>query len=463
MTSVEEHDVLILGGGVCGLAAATQLGAHAVVLERHDRPGGLVRAHRLGDWWFDDVLHLLYFWDDETARLVKGLLGSHLVDCRPEAWVQTPYGVTRYPFQMHLGSLPRELVSRCIADIEAAATCTADGLPAAHFADVLERGYGKAICEAFLFPYNRKLWKRPLESLAPTDFQWNIPRPDLEEVRRGARDPHRHWVTYNAQGHYPRPDDASRVRGMEVLSRALANRVADLRTDHNIVGIDLARKTVHVRHQGVDRALRWRVACITTLPLPTMLQLCDEETREFEGLTWNRVLMVDVAVLGRRPSDTGHWCYYSDESIAFNRLIFMHEFDTRMAPADGWGLMAEVTERAEEPLGDLHDKIRRCIDDARGVGVLRDEDEVAHARARVIDPAYVAFTRTAAPVILRARAYLRDHSVTPLGRYGRWEYSSMAQVMRDGFSCGRGIADRLGFRAPEDLCWSANPRSVSEP
>jgi hypothetical protein len=35
-----------------------------------------------------------------------------------------------------------------------------------------------------------------------------------------------------------------------------------------------------------------------------------------------------------------------------------------------------------------------------------------------------------------ALAYLRTVDVEPLGRYGRWEYSSMAQVMRDGFAVG---------------------------
>lgn len=307
------------------------------------------------------------------------------------------------------------------------------------------------------------MWKRPLESLAPTDFQWNIPQPDLEEVRRGAQYPPRHWVAYNAHGHYPRPSDASSIRGMEVMSRALADRVADLRTDHEIVRIDLVGKTVHVRHWGENHALRWRKSCVSTLPLPTMLRLCDAEADGFNELTWNRVVMVDIAVRGRRPSGTGHWRYYSDESIAFNRLIFMHEFDPRMAPADGWGLMAEVTERAEEPLGDLQGRVRRCINDARRVGALRDEDEVVDARARVIDPAYVAFTLTTPPVIARARARLRSHAVTLLGRHGRWEYSSMAQVMRDGFSWGKRTANLLGYRPPDHLRWDAESSPDSEP
>jgi protoporphyrinogen oxidase len=173
--------------------------------------------------------------------------------------------------------------------------------------------------------------------------------------------------------------------------------------------------------------------------------------------------MVDIAVRGRRPIGTGHWCYYSDETIAFNRLIFMHEFDPHMAPDGGWGLMAEITERAEDPLGDLQERVCRCINDARRVGALQDEDEVVEARARVIDPAYVVFTPATAQIIERARARLRDHTVTPLGRYGRWEYSSMAQVMRDGFSWGRHLANRLGYRAPGDLRWGAELPPGSEP
>src|SRR5688572_13589476 len=101
-------DVLILGAGVTGLTAAWELGDRAIVLERSSRPGGLVRTHRFGDYWFDRVLHLLYFQDPQTEERVRALMGDDLAPCAPRAWCETSAGTTRFPFQMHLGGLDPE-------------------------------------------------------------------------------------------------------------------------------------------------------------------------------------------------------------------------------------------------------------------------------------------------------------------------------------------------------------------
>src|SRR5436190_23547993 len=100
----EEFDYVILGAGVTGLAAASQLGDSAVVLEQSDRPGGLVRADCHDGFWFDHVLHLLHFSDAKAEALVRSLFDhdQDLAPCPPIAWVQTEAGLTRYPFQTHL-------------------------------------------------------------------------------------------------------------------------------------------------------------------------------------------------------------------------------------------------------------------------------------------------------------------------------------------------------------------------
>ena len=147
---------------------------------------------------------------------------------------------------------------------------------------------------------------------------------------------------------------------------------------------------------------------------------------------------VAIAVRGPRPEGTGHWRYYADESLLFNRLIWPHAFAPGMAPADGFGLLAEVTERAEDPRDD-EAVTRRVIEDARRVGALRPGDTIVATRAFVLDPAYVVFRPGDEATVREARATLEACGIHALGRYGRWEYSSMAQVMRDGFALG----DRL--------------------
>lgn len=452
----DASDVLILGGGLTGLSAATQLGDHAIVLEAQEEPGGLAQTLHIGEWWFDRVLHLLYFWDAETERIVKHLLGTDLASCPPRAYVETSAGTTLYPFQMHLGMLPGAIAARCLIDL-ARKNFTTDATSPANFSDMLRETFGESTCEIFMFPYNRKMWKRPLESLSPTGFQWNITRPDFEQVVTGALNKDAVFESYNASGHYPRPPPDAPVRGLSVLSRALASQLSDIRYGTRVIGIDPARRTVVMERNGRETKLHWNRHCLATLPLPFIMRCCHNVPQalleNIAQLTSNRVAMVYLGVRGPRPKNFGHWRYYADEDICFNRLVSMTDFDEHAAPSNGWSLMAEITQRSETLPVEPHALIQRVIRDARAVVALTENHVIEVSHTQLIDPAYVVFSDKNQLIMQQARDWLRSQGISPLGRYGRWEYSSMAQCMRDGFRWGRAVASEMGCAATSEAVW----------
>ena len=437
MSATIERDEVILGAGLCGLAAAHLLGDRAVVLERESRPGGLVRAECNNGYWFDHVLHLLYFADKRTEERITGLLGDDLHRIRPEAWVETAHGTVRFPFQMHLGGLEKEVLVDCIRDLAQETFAPSSG-PPRNFEEMLLRTFGQAMCDVFLLPYNRKMWRRPLAGLAPSGFQWNITRPEFKGVLAGALNPNAGFKAYNAHGWYPRPRAGAALRGMEVLSAALAAQAPDLRLEHTVESIDLAARTVTARGPDGRTDFLWRKGCLCTLPLPTTIAMCKQAPARLVSaartLQRNRVITVAFSVEGPRPEGRGNWRYYADESLIFTRLIHLHEFDPGIAPPQGWVLMAEITQRAEAPLDDHAELLARIRRDLHAAKAVPADCKIVDAHLRVIDPAYVVFTPENFAVMDELRAFLTDHGLTPLGRYGRWEYSSMAQVMRDGYA-----------------------------
>jgi protoporphyrinogen oxidase len=447
-------DVLILGAGVTGLAAAWDLADRAVVLDRASRPGGLVRTSRLGDYWFDQVLHLLYFQDPTTETRVRGLLGNDLAPCAPRAWCETSAGTTLFPFQMHLGGLDPEARDRCVHDLIEVSNRHGTQR-ATNFEEHLLGTFGQAMCDVFLFPYNRKMWKRPLRSLAPSGFTWNITPPKLVDVLRGAREGKADFQAYNSAGWYPRPAASSPIRGMEVLSARLATQARDLRTDCSVEAVYLNRREVVVRHHGRPQRFHWNEALLSTIPLPSLVSRCpDLPTRLRHAcarLPKNRVLSVGLSVQGTRPELPGHWRYYADESLIFTRLVFLHEFDPQLAPAKGWPLLVEITEPAEWPMqsrSDLMARIRRDLERAKA---LPPGSRIVGELLITVDPAYVVFDVQSQKIVQMAHELLSAHGVTSLGRYGRWEYSSMAGCMRDGFAWAERLqhgAERLGTAAP---------------
>ncbi|HYE77880.1 MAG TPA: NAD(P)-binding protein [bacterium] len=453
----ERAAVVVLGAGLAGLAAAGVLGDRAVVLEREPRPGGLVRTEEWGGYWFDHVLHLLYFGADRTTEnRILDLVGRDVMRAmRPDAWVETVHGTVRYPFQMHLGGLPTEIVVSCLRDL-AQVTFGPHTEAPADFTSMLDQTFGRAMCEAFLFPYNRKMWRRPLESLAPSGFQWTITHPDFDGVVRGALEKDQDFATYNAQSWYPVPPGGAPVRGMEVLAVALAGQVRDLRLHHEILEIDLDRRVVTARHAGNELEFAYGEGLCSTLPLPQTVALCKQAPAELREacrtLVRNRVYSASFSIRGPRPENRGLWRYYSDETLIFTRLIYPHHFDEFSAPPDGWGLLAEITEPAEQPRQADAAVLDRCQEDIALAGALPQGCEVIDRHLIVADPAYVVFTVENQPVMEAARTFLRSHGIEPLGRYGRWEYSSMAQVMRDGLAWGEallaGQAQAAGVVAP---------------
>ncbi len=431
---------MVLGGGLAGLSTAACLGDRAILLEREARPGGLVRTICVDGWWFDHVLHLLHFRDEETKTRIRGLLGDVLAPLAPDAFVVTDAGVARYPIQEHLGHLDEHVAAACVEDL-ACETLTPRAAPPSNYHDFLLHSFGKSLCELFFFPYNAKMWRRDLATLAPSGFVWNLSRPDLKSVRSGVMQPDAYTNTYNSDGWYPRPPMGSAVRGMEVLTQALAAGIHDLRSQHEVVAIRASSRTVLVRKPDGEAAFRWRQRCVSTLPLPLLVSLCENVPAHVaaatQGLEYNRVLSVAIRVLGPRPS-AGLWRYYPSAAVMFTRLVFLHAFDPLMAPPEGWPLLAEVPWRMDEPLPVGVEE--RIVAQARQVGALGPEHRVLDAVLLEAKPAYVVFRPGGSTAVETVIGWLRSCGIEPVGRFGRWEYSSMAQVLRDGHALASSLA-----------------------
>jgi protoporphyrinogen oxidase len=445
-TGPVETDVLILGGGVSGMACAVALGDHAIVLEREKSPGGLVRGISLDGFWFDHVLHLLYFPDEATEQRVRALPGLQLAPCPPVAWVESKSGRARFPIQNNLRDLPTDVIVSCIADLAEAAARAGHHDPG-NYRELLLDAFGPALCEEFFFPYNEKMWRRPLTQLATRGFHWNISRPNFRQVLEGALPANERTAAYNSRGWYPRPASGGR-RGMEGLSHALAGQVRSLRLEHEVTGIHLGERRVRARQGNRVVEFRWRERLVNTLPLPVALGLVEDlpaPLRESSShLHVNRVLSACFCIRGPRPRDTGHWRYYADLGLSFTRLIFMHEFDPETAPSDGWGLMAEIPEHREAPVRPPAEVLAGVRRDLAKVGYPAAGSEIVGEKLLVNDHGYVVFEIGVEERAGEALAFLREHGVEPLGRYGRWEYSSMGQVMRDGFEVGDRLLGAIG-------------------
>ena len=91
-----------------------------------------------------------------------------------------------------------------------------------------------------------------------------------------------------------------------------------------------------------------------------------------------------------------------------------------------------MTEPSERPRSDSNALVARVTADLERAGALPEGSAIVDARVMAIDPAYVVFGLEDRPLVEAAHRFLASRGITSLGRYGKWEYSSMSSCIRDG-------------------------------
>ncbi len=427
--------IVILGGGLAGLATAHSLGDRPhVVLEAEDVPGGLCRSRNVEGFLFDYTGHLLHLRDPRIVALVDALLPGAFETIERKAVIRT-HGVTLpFPFQANLHGLPKEVVLECVVGAAEALASPVPDDPAISFRDWSLAVLGKGISDAFMFPYNAKLFRRDPAEMTADWVSWAVPRPNLREVVRGALGVENVGMGYNATFRYPREG------GIGVLPDAFASRLGTIRTGERVVGVDLDRREVTCASGNVFPY----EALVTTLPLPAFLRMLRggraAELRPLaDRLDWSVVGCLNLGIARPGVGDGVHWCYFPDADAPFYRVGYPHNIVPSTCPEGASSLYVEFgLKRGEEC--DPKALETAAVGALRREGILRESDRIVVRDFVRIDPGYVIFDRARQEVMARAMPLLAELGIHAIGRYGAWTYSYMERAMLDGLE----TAERLG-------------------
>lgn len=427
--------IIVLGGGVTGLSAArilAEAGEEFIVLEKEEEPGGHCRSIAAGPYAFDRSGHFLHTAEPAMRDWILGLPGISWKETARDARIFLRGTLTPYPFQANLHGHDPAFVARCLADFAAERIRAAVGgeREADDFASWLLSRFGRAMCAAFFFPYNRKMWRAPLRGMTSEWTGWSVPVPRFEDILAGARGEARQGMGYNASFFYPRRG------GIGALPRALARPLrARICTGAAALALDLSRKFVLT---GDGKALPYR-AVVSTIPLPELAErasgLPSAPRMAAAALRWVKVLAVNLGVrgAGRTP---GHWVYVPELAYPFFRVGFLSNVAPSAAPRGCASVFAEKAFPAGARV-DTERETDAIVAGLRRMGVLDAGSRVEEARPVLLDPGYVVFDRrrrAAVPLLLRE---FGRRGVFPAGRYGAWDYYGMEKSMADGVRAAR--------------------------
>jgi protoporphyrinogen oxidase len=427
----------ILGGGLSALVLASRL-KDAEVLEAEARPGGLCRSLTTDGYTFDPHgSHILFSRNPEAMRFYEDLLGDNVCRRRRNTKVYYKGRYVKYPFENGLADLPLEDNVACLTGYIEACIARASGAspPPRNFREWMYYRFGKGITEAYLLPYNEKIWKTPAEHMALDWVDGRVPDPPLEDVVRSSLGIPTEGYAHQLHFLYPREG------GVESLVRGLLPKVSKVRTGFRVAAIRRRHGTWVV---GDGREEREYDRIVSTIPIPELVRALPDAPADVraagDALVHRSLVTVMLGVDGPHLNDFS-WVYFpTPQDGWFNRISFPSNFSDRVAPEGASSAVAEITCDAGDGIWSSPDDalVEHVVAHADRMGILR-RSEVRVSRVARTRYAYVVFDLDHRRNLDRVRAYANQIGLELLGRFGQFEYINTDQVILRGLA----LAQRL--------------------
>jgi protoporphyrinogen oxidase len=426
--------ILIIGAGLAGLSAAYHLGDRSCrVVEKEKEAGGLCRSYRMDGFTFDYTGHLLHFRQPAIRALVEGLLMGQLGQHSRRSYIYSYKAYTEYPYQVNTYGLPPEVIRECLLGFIATLTAPPSTLKPEErsFKQWILESLGEGFAKHFMVPFNEKLWQVSLEELTSDWVSWLVPKPALNDVINGALGIKDKAFGYNPSFLYPAQG------GINALPNAFLPGVKDIVYGSELVEVDSARRraTFH------DGRVESYDTLVSTMPVPELVRRCPDlpsAVREAaEGLRCVSVYNINLGVARERVSDK-HWIYFPEREYPFYRAGFPMNFSPALGRPGCSSLYVEISHRPEvaTPPAELIAQVRAGMERA---GIFKPDDDIVVADVKDIRYAYVLFDRHRARVLPGILAELESRGIHSIGRYGRWEHTSM----EDAIAQGKQLAEKL--------------------
>ena len=398
MTRSDDHvRYLILGAGPSGLAFAHGLLARGeesfLVLEKESDCGGLCRSADVdgapldigGGHFLDvrnrEVLDLLFRFLPESewirhTRVAKIRLRGCEID---------------HPLEANLWQFPVDAQADYLEAIARAGCVSGAAMPEA-FEDWCRWKFGSMIADEYMLPYNRKLWRMPLNELG-TYWLYKLPDVSFRETLMSCLQRRMHGAL-PAHGVFLYPAKYGYGEVWRRMGEALGDR---LRLDTPVTRIDLPSRLVNGRFSAD--------VIVTSIPWPVWAQAGALPSEIAAAVGRLAHVPIDIDYHADAVPGAAHWIYEPDERISYHRILVRANF----APGSR-GHWTETNARVSPPAAGF-----------------RYRNDFAYPVNTLDKPALVE----------RIHRWAATVRVRPLGRWGDWEHMNSDVAVAAGIKAAQ--------------------------
>lgn len=439
--------IAILGGGISGVALARLCAAdghRVVVLERSDRPGGLCKSRRYGEFTFDEAGgHILFSKDQRVLQWQLDRCGGETRTQRTvrntkirwhDRWVP-------YPFENGVGHLTKEAVVDCMKGYVEAYVERRLGAPCpANFGDWIQWRMGDGFARHFMVPYNEKIWKRDLRTMASDWVAGRVPEAPIEDILRSAVGVDTEGYVHQSVFWFPLHG------GFETMVRGAVDGGGFT------LQCGVAVERVERRGDGYVVDGEPFDLVVNTVPLPQIEpafpELPESVRADIRALKPISLLNVMIGVRLDEPLPPLSWVYLPFPAQGpTNRVTYYSNYSPHNAPRGHGAFLAEVTHR-----GDVRPDaawLRAVVEGLGRAGILQPEHVVL---LEVCDNEYAYIDQDLGfhDRISRVRNWFDRSGYITFGRFGRYEYHNSDQCVARAMQVHEHIRERArtGMPAP---------------
>lgn len=461
----QRADIVVIGGGPAGLAAAHEAAAHgasSIVLERLDRVGGLARTiERAGSRW-DIGPHRFFTRNQEVRDLFNRILGDDAVRVPRLTRILYDNSYFNYPLTpinaiTGVGVLSG--VSILTSYLQARIRRLSGAVDIDTFEDWTVDKFGRRLYETFFKTYTEKVWGIPCAQIGADWASQRIKGLSLASaVGNALFKPRENRVkSLIDEFMYPRLGTGQLYEKM-----ASGLRLAGTRVSTGVSVKTIMRDGMRVRALIVAGAARVREEItgrffLSSAPLTDMIAMMQpaapaEVLEACARLRYRHHIGVNLLVRGNPFPD--NWIYVHSKDVAMARISNYSNFSKSMSEREGFSpLTIEYFAFRNDSTWNAPDAelIERAIRELELKRIVRRED-IADAFVVRNENAYPVIERGCDSHVSTIKAWLDQFpNLLPIGRSGMFKYNNQDHAMATGMLAAR---TALGIRRYDP--WQVN-------
>jgi protoporphyrinogen oxidase len=444
-TAPPERKVLVLGGGISGLAAAYYLKLNAVpltVIDALDKPGGNCRTTHIDEFMYDTGAHRIHDKDKEITKLVKILLGGHLKRIHAPSKIFDKGRLLSFPleFQDVFSRMDKCFTIR--AGIDFLKSRNRNG-----FSDDFEsfaiHSYGRSMAERFLLNYSRKLWGVPCNMLSPDVSGERLKTMTFITLLQNFIS-RSYAETRHYEGEFYYPD-----QGIGQLSEAMAQHIGseNIRLKSRVTGvIHDGKRIINSVVDGNDPIIIDQViSTLAVTDLITMMRPAPPQDilNKAKSLKFRNIRLA-VFFVRKEKINNAATMYFPADKFIFTRGYEPRNRSMLMSPRGMTSFVLEVPcfEHEWEWNADHTDFIEKVKAQIIDTGLIRDNDIMGCTEERIVN-AYPVLEKDYKERVLSIFEYLSNfQNLEVSGRTGLFKYLWIHNLLREGLD----IAGRVSCK-----------------